>query len=266
MPSWTNITTAAAPILVLAKDRASLQHNKHAALQQSVAPGGNEGMSRVLAKGETCVFFGVDSDFSADMFESASRVGVEIKGLVAAGELMWDVFGHKPHLPDAIPPLLLSESFIVTRNNPAIRKKYFIRATELGFRNLASLIDSTAVVPPSTAFGAGCYVNGGAVLGGQCTLGHAVFINRVASLGHQTVLDDYVSVGPGATLASHVRVGAGALIGAGATIAPGIAVGSNSVVTVGAVVHKDVAPNTVVAGNPARTVKTGIAGYRDQGV
>jgi sugar O-acyltransferase (sialic acid O-acetyltransferase NeuD family) len=223
-------------------------------------------MSPVLARGESCVFFGVDSDFSVDMFESATRVGVEIKGLVAIGQPLWDVFGHQPHQPDAIPPLLLSVPFIVTRNNPAIRKKYFIHATELGFRDLVSLIDPTAVVPPSTTFGAGCYVNAGGVLGGQCTLGHAVFINRAASLGHQSILDDYVSIGPGATLASRVRVGAGAMIGAGATIAPGIVVGSNSVITLGAVVHKDVAPNTVVAGNPARTVKTGIAGYRDQGV
>jgi sugar O-acyltransferase (sialic acid O-acetyltransferase NeuD family) len=225
-----------------------------------------ETMSRILAKGGSCVFFGVDSDFSVDMFESASRVGVAIRGLVAVGEPIWDVFGQKPHPPDAIPPELLSEPFIVTRNNPAIRKKYFTHATELGFQDLASLIDPTAVVPPSTTFGAGCYVNAGAVLGGQCTLGHAVFINRGANLGHQTVLDDYVSIGPGAALASRIRIGAGTMIGVGAVIAPGITIGSNSVVTLGAVVHKDVASNTVVAGNPARTVKTGIAGYRDLGV
>jgi sugar O-acyltransferase (sialic acid O-acetyltransferase NeuD family) len=223
-------------------------------------------MPRILAKGESCVFFGVDSDFSVDMFESASRAGVELNGVVAVGEPLWDIFGRKPHSPDAIPKSLLSEPFIVTRNNPGIRKKYFTQATELGFQDYVSLIDPTAVVPPSTTLGAGCYVNAGAVLGGQCTLGHAVFINRGANIGHQTKLDDYVSIGPGAALASRIQVGAGTMIGVGAVIAPGIVIGSNSVITLGAVVHKDVASNTVVAGNPARTVKTGIAGYRDLGV
>ena len=116
--SWTKITTTAAPVLVLAKTQASLQHNQRVALQQLVGPAGDGNMSRILAKGGSCVFFGVDSDFSVDMFESASRVGVAIKGLVAVGEPSWDVFGHKPHEPDAIPPELLSEPFIVTRNNP----------------------------------------------------------------------------------------------------------------------------------------------------
>ncbi|MBR1700003.1 MAG: hypothetical protein IJ714_09525 [Bacteroidales bacterium] len=44
-------------------------------------------------------------------------------------------------------------------------------------------------------------------------------------------------------------------IGAGATILPGVTVGENAVVVAGAVVTKDVAPNTVVGGNPAKLLK-----------
>lgn len=44
-------------------------------------------------------------------------------------------------------------------------------------------------------------------------------------------------------------------IGAGATILPGVTVGENSVVGAGSVVTHDVAPNTIVAGNPARVIK-----------
>ena len=44
--------------------------------------------------------------------------------------------------------------------------------------------------------------------------------------------------------------------GAGATILPGVTVGENAVVAAGAVVTKDVAPNTVVGGNPAKLIKT----------
>ena len=47
-----------------------------------------------------------------------------------------------------------------------------------------------------------------------------------------------------------------AWIGAGATILPGVTVGENSVVGAGSVVTHDVAPDTIVAGNPARIIKT----------
>lgn len=45
-------------------------------------------------------------------------------------------------------------------------------------------------------------------------------------------------------------------IGAGATILPGVTVGENAVVGAGSVVTHDVGADTVVAGNPARVVKT----------
>ena len=52
-----------------------------------------------------------------------------------------------------------------------------------------------------------------------------------------------------------VRVCRNAWIGAGATILPGVTVGENAVVAAGAVVTKDVAPNTIVGGNPAKFIK-----------
>ena len=52
-----------------------------------------------------------------------------------------------------------------------------------------------------------------------------------------------------------VHICRNAWIGAGATILPGITVGENAVVAAGAVVTKDVAPNTVVGGNPAKLIK-----------
>ncbi|MBD5249108.1 MAG: galactoside O-acetyltransferase [Barnesiella sp.] len=52
-----------------------------------------------------------------------------------------------------------------------------------------------------------------------------------------------------------VHIGKNAWIGAGATILPGVTVGDNAVVGAASVVTKDVAPNTIVAGNPAKFIK-----------
>ncbi|WP_246657775.1 DapH/DapD/GlmU-related protein [Arthrobacter yangruifuii] len=53
-----------------------------------------------------------------------------------------------------------------------------------------------------------------------------------------------------------ISIGNNVWIGGGTTILPGITVGENSVVGAGAVVPRDVPPNTVVVGNPAKPVRT----------
>ncbi|MBD5305171.1 MAG: hypothetical protein HDS12_02610 [Bacteroides sp.] len=52
-----------------------------------------------------------------------------------------------------------------------------------------------------------------------------------------------------------VHIGKNAWIGAGATILPGVTVSDNAVVGAVSVVTKDVAPDTIVAGNPAKLIK-----------
>ncbi len=48
----------------------------------------------------------------------------------------------------------------------------------------------------------------------------------------------------------------GASIGSGATLLCGITIGENALIGAGSVVTKDVPPDSVVAGNPARTVRS----------
>ena len=48
----------------------------------------------------------------------------------------------------------------------------------------------------------------------------------------------------------------GASIGSGATILCNVRIGENAIVGAGSVVTKDVPPNTIVAGNPARVLRT----------
>jgi len=91
-----------------------------------------------------------------------------------------------------------------------------------------------------------------ASLTGKFYLGVNVIINSGAVVEHDCVVGDHVHVATGAHLAGAVRIGAGAHIGIGATVKQGIAIGANAVVGAGAVVVKDVLPDTLVVGVPAR--------------
>ena len=56
----------------------------------------------------------------------------------------------------------------------------------------------------------------------------------------------------------------GATIGSGATLLGGITVGENAIVGAGSVVTKDVPPNTIVAGNPARILRPSAKSYANE--
>jgi len=59
----------------------------------------------------------------------------------------------------------------------------------------------------------------------------------------------------GPVISKPVKIGNDVFIGAGVTILPGVTIGDKAVIGAGSVVTKDVAPETVVAGNPAKLIK-----------
>ncbi len=59
-----------------------------------------------------------------------------------------------------------------------------------------------------------------------------------------------------ATIGKRIVIERNVWIAAGAIIVGGVTVGENSVVAAGSVVTKDVLPNTLVGGNPARVIRS----------
>ena len=89
--------------------------------------------------------------------------------------------------------------------------------------------------------------------GGEITIGdHCAFGPHVRIL---TATHDYSRLDLPDTAGS-VTIGDHVWVGAGATILPGVTIGSGAVVAAGSVVTRDVAPFTIVAGDPARFIKT----------
>jgi maltose O-acetyltransferase len=60
----------------------------------------------------------------------------------------------------------------------------------------------------------------------------------------------------GLEYAKPIRLGSGVWIGGGAIVLPGVTIGDGCVVGAGSVVTRDVPPNTLALGNPARIVRS----------
>ena len=109
----------------------------------------------------------------------------------------------------------------------------------------------------------------------EIRIGHNVFVNQNCTfydLGDLHIADD-VMIGPNvsiittghplepsqrraATIAKRIVIERNVWLAAAATIVGGVKVGENSVVAAGSVVTKDVPPNALVGGNPARVIRS----------
>lgn len=133
----------------------------------------------------------------------------------------------------------------------------------LDLKQIKARIEPGAIIRDKVSIGENAVIMMGAV------------INIGAEIGQNTMIDMNAVVGARGTIGKNVHVGAGSviagvleppsktpviiednvMIGANAVILEGVRVGEGAVVAAGAVVTQDVAPNTVVAGMPARVIK-----------
>tara|TARA_R110002096_G_scaffold177599_1_gene354202 strand:+ start:21 stop:668 length:648 start_codon:yes stop_codon:yes gene_type:complete len=116
------------------------------------------------------------------------------------------------------------------------------------------LMHPFASVSKNAIIGSGTQILAMAVIASDVRLGDACIINHNASVDHECDISNGVHIAPGATLCGCVEVERNVMIGAGAIVLPGIKIGENSIVGAGSVVTKDVLPNKVVCGNPAKEI------------
>ncbi len=125
-----------------------------------------------------------------------------------------------------------------------------------------------ALIRENIEIGNNVLVGTNCVIDGNCRIGNSVGIQTGAYITAYTTIEDDVFLGPCSVTTNdkYMKAGAdlkgpvikkGARIGANATLLPGIIIGEGAVVAAGAVVTSDVAAGAVVAGVPARSIKTG---------
>ncbi|MFW9915547.1 MAG: acyltransferase [Candidatus Thorarchaeota archaeon] len=120
-----------------------------------------------------------------------------------------------------------------------------------------------AVLGAETRVGSFTYIDTGVRIGARCSIQSRVYIPRGVTI------EDDVFLGPACVFTNDrdpianppsweilpTIVRRGASIGANATILPGLEIGANALVGAGSVVTRDVNPNSVVVGNPAKQVR-----------
>lgn len=122
----------------------------------------------------------------------------------------------------------------------------------------------------------GAFIRDQAIIQKNAVIMMGAVINIGAVIGEETMIDMGAILGARATVGKRAHIGAGAvlagvleppsaspviiednvLIGANAVVLEGVRVGEGAVVAAGSVVTEDVPANTVVAGSPARVIKT----------
>lgn len=115
-----------------------------------------------------------------------------------------------------------------------------------------TIVHPRAVVATGATIGRGTAIMANSVVCPEARVGDHVIMLECSTVNHHTRVGDYATISAGVTLLGQVRVGAGAFLGGGASVAPYVVIGDNALVGMGSTVIRDVAPGTVVAGNPAR--------------
>ncbi|MEM8906022.1 MAG: acetyltransferase [Actinomycetota bacterium] len=207
------------------------------------------------------------TSYAGELVEMIGRRGESVRALLDNWDGPAIESAPAPVVPVAeLDPTMRALPTVIAPTTPGNRHRARLDAEQHGLTRFPVLVDPTAVVAASASLGVGTTVNAGAVIGASTMTGRMVCVNRSASIGHDGVLHDYASLGPGCLLGGHVTIGTGAFLGVGAVCAPEVTVGANATVGAGAVVVRDVAPNTVVVGNPARPLRTDDPGYGGVGV
>ncbi|MBN2536776.1 acetyltransferase [candidate division WOR-3 bacterium] len=178
--------------------------------------------------------------------DNAERVGREYIGYPVLGAL--DTAARYPRA-----------GFISGVGDPRARRLTVEKVAGFNPR-WVSLVSPTVRLHSSHAIGHGVMIGRYADLTVGCRLGDHVMLNIHSVLGHAVEVGDFSVVSPNVTVNGEASIGRLCYIGANAFVR-NVRVGDGATVGAGSVVTRDVPPDCVVAGVPARVLHEGKPGH-----
>jgi len=158
-----------------------------------------------------------------------------------------DVFDDKENpLNMSNIPLL----YLVGYANMKQRRMRYDELVSLGHKMMTFIAKNT-IISEFTEIGHGVIIHQGVILDNFVNIANCVLINIGVSISHDCIIKDNVYLSPQVAVSGFVTIESDVFIGTNATIIDNITIGKGAIIAAGAVVTKDVAPYTMVAGCPA---------------
>jgi len=145
--------------------------------------------------------------------------------------------------------------YVVALGEPRLRKSVVDRLLGYAPVKFATLVHPNVRMSEFVEVGEGTMVTAGCIVTTQVAIGRHCILNLATTVGHDVSIGDFCTLSPHTAVSGRVTIGDGVELGTGACVIPRVSIGSGALVGAGAVVNKDVAPNAVAVGVPAKQIK-----------
>jgi sugar O-acyltransferase (sialic acid O-acetyltransferase NeuD family) len=146
--------------------------------------------------------------------------------------------------------------FTIAIGSPRVRKLIYEKMTNRTSKpKFATLIEPSVKIGPNNKIGEGAIICAGTVITAEISLGKQCIINLNSTIGHETSMGDFVTIAPLVAISGCVKINNLVEIGTSAAIKPGLELGEASILGMGGILTKNMPPNSVYVGNPAKFLK-----------
>ena len=140
--------------------------------------------------------------------------------------------------------------------NNKVRVDILSYALSLGIE-VPNFIHKSAIVDGTVNFGKGVYILPGTIIMPYANLSDYAMISMGVKIAHHSLISEGSFLSTGVNFGANIVLGKFSFVGIGATVMTGVKlIGESSIVGAGSVVIRDVPPMTVVAGNPAKVIRS----------
>lgn len=179
--------------------------------------------------------------------DAPGMIGKDILGIPVIGNFKELLSNHHQYH---------SCSVFCTIGDNMIRDLYLRQLQDFGF-NTPPFIHDTVIKPDNVTLGKAVYLLPGVKIMPFVTLGDHCVISMGSHIAHHTSLAKGVFVSTGVNIGAGIKIAEHVFIGIGATLTTGVQyIGRESIIGSGSVVIRDVEEQSIVAGVPAKVLKS----------